>query len=50
MVFKLTVALAAFAAVASAANFKRVTCPDGKNTATNEAVSEHALGFRGLDS
>ena len=31
--------LVAFITIASAANFKQVTCPDGKNTATNEAVS-----------
>ena len=37
MVFKLSVALVALAAVASAANFKRVTCPDGKHTAANAA-------------
>lgn len=38
MVFKLTVAVVALAALASAANFKRVACPDGKNSATHEAV------------
>ena len=37
MVFKLSVAIVALAALASAANFKRVACPDGKNTATNAA-------------
>ncbi|TDL24699.1 manganese peroxidase 2 [Rickenella mellea] len=37
MVFKLSVALVALAAVASAANYKRVACPDGKNTATHDA-------------
>ncbi|KAH8116589.1 manganese peroxidase 3 [Phellopilus nigrolimitatus] len=37
MVFKLTFVTVALAALASAANYKRVTCPDGKNTATNEA-------------
>jgi hypothetical protein len=39
MVFKLSVAVVALAALAGAANYKRVACPDGKNTATNEAVS-----------
>lgn len=39
MVFKLSIAFVALAALASAANFKRVACPDGKNTATNAAVS-----------
>lgn len=34
--FKLSVAFVALASLASAAHFKRVTCPDG-NTATNEA-------------
>ena len=38
MVFKLTVASVALAAFASAANFKRVRCPDG-NVASDEAVS-----------
>lgn len=37
MVFKLTVALVTLASLASAANFKRVVCPDG-NLTTNEAV------------
>lgn len=37
MVFKLSVGLFSLAAVASAANFKRVACPDGKHTATNAA-------------
>ena len=35
--FKITVTLIAVAALASAANIKRVACPDGKNTATNAA-------------
>ena len=38
MVFKLTVATVALADLVGAANYKRVTCPDGVNTATNEAV------------
>jgi len=37
MVFKLTVATIALAALVGAANYKRVTCPDGVNTATNAA-------------
>jgi len=37
MVFKLSVGLLALAATVSAANFKRVTCPDGKHTTTNAA-------------
>ncbi|EJD02557.1 manganese peroxidase 3 [Fomitiporia mediterranea MF3/22] len=37
MVFKLVIATVALVAVAGAANYKRVTCPDGVNTATNEA-------------
>jgi len=37
MVFKLSVGLLALAAVVSAANFKRVACPDGIHTASNEA-------------
>ncbi|EJD02558.1 manganese peroxidase 2 [Fomitiporia mediterranea MF3/22] len=37
MVFKLAVATVALAAAAGAANVKRVACPDGKNTASNEA-------------
>lgn len=37
MVFKLTVALVALASLVSAANYKRVVCPDG-NVTTNEAV------------
>ena len=39
MVFKLTVATIALAAFAGAATVKRVACPDGKNFASNEAVS-----------
>lgn len=46
MVFKLTVALVSLAAFVSAANFKRVTCPDGVNTATNEAVSIFLTSLR----
>ena len=38
MVFKLILGLASLALCVSAANFKRVTCPDGKHTATNSAV------------
>lgn len=38
MALKLTLATVALAAYASAANYKRVACPDGVNTATNEAV------------
>ncbi len=37
MVFKLTVALVALASLVSAANYKRVVCPDG-NVTSNEAV------------
>ncbi|KAI5117417.1 hypothetical protein M0805_005477 [Coniferiporia weirii] len=37
MVFKLAIATVALAALANAANYKRVTCPDGVNTATHEA-------------
>ncbi|THH03507.1 hypothetical protein EW145_g6201 [Phellinidium pouzarii] len=37
MVFKLAVLTIALAAFAGAANYKRVTCPDGVNTATHEA-------------
>ena len=37
MVFKLTATLVSLAALVSAANFKRVSCPDGVNTATNAA-------------
>jgi len=37
MVFKLAVSIVALAAIASAAVTRRVACPDGKNTATNEA-------------
>lgn len=36
MVFKLSTAIVALATLASAANFRRVTCPDGSTTA-NEA-------------
>lgn len=44
MVFKLTVATIALVALAGAATVKRVTCPDGVNTASNEAVSAlHSL-------
>lgn len=39
MVFKLALATVALAALAGAAHIKRVACPDGKNFATNEAVS-----------
>lgn len=38
MVFKLALATVAFAALAGAANYKRVTCPDG-NVASHSAVS-----------
>lgn len=37
MVFKLSVGLLALAAAVSAANVRRVACPDGKHTATNAA-------------
>lgn len=37
MVFKLSVGLLALATAVSAANFKRVACPDGVHTATNAA-------------
>ncbi|THH03758.1 hypothetical protein EW145_g6030 [Phellinidium pouzarii] len=37
MVFKLTLATVALAALVGAANYRRVSCPDGINTATNEA-------------
>jgi len=37
MVFKLSAGLLTLATFASAANFKRVACPDGKHTATNAA-------------
>ncbi|KAH8116590.1 manganese peroxidase 3 [Phellopilus nigrolimitatus] len=37
MLFKLTFITVALVALASAANYKRVTCPDGVNTCTNEA-------------
>jgi len=37
MVFKLSAGLLALATLASAANFKRVACPDGVHTATNAA-------------
>lgn len=37
MVFKLALATVALAVFAKAANYKRVSCPDGINTATNEA-------------
>lgn len=40
MFFKLTIALVALPAVTSAANFKRVAYPDGKNTAMHEAVCD----------
>lgn len=39
MVLKLAFVTVAVAALAAAANYKRVTCPDGKNTVSNEAVS-----------
>ena len=39
MVFKISAALVALFAAANAATVKRVACPDGKNFATNEAVS-----------
>ena len=38
MVFKLSVAFVALAALANAATVKRVACPDGKNFASNAAV------------
>lgn len=37
--FKLAFLSSVLATAVYAANFKRVTCPDGVNTATNEAVS-----------
>lgn len=37
MVFKLSIAAIALAAVTNAAHYKRVVCPDG-NVASNEAV------------
>lgn len=37
MVFKLSIGFLALATLASAANFRRVACPDGVHTATNEA-------------
>ncbi|KAI5116829.1 hypothetical protein M0805_006241 [Coniferiporia weirii] len=37
MVLQLTLVTVALAVLASAANYKRVTCPDGVNTATDEA-------------
>ena len=43
MVFKLAIATVALAAFAGAANYKRVTCPDGVNTATHEAVSAQSF-------
>ena len=39
MVFKLAISFIALAALTSAANVRRVACPDGKNTAINAAVS-----------
>ena len=38
MVFKLSAVVIALATLVSAANYKRVACPDGVNTATDEAV------------
>ena len=38
MVFKLAAALVALATAVTAANIKRVACPDGVNFASNEAV------------
>ena len=38
MVIKLTAVFIALASLVSAANYKRVACPDGVNTATDEAV------------
>ena len=38
MVFNLAIAAIVTATFAAAANYKRVSCPDGVNTATNEAV------------
>ena len=35
MTFKTFFALASFAVIANAANYKRVACPDGVNTVTN---------------
>ena len=43
MVFKLALATVSLAAIAGAANYKRVTCPHSKNTVTNEAVSASDL-------
>ncbi|OCB89393.1 manganese peroxidase 2 [Sanghuangporus baumii] len=37
MLSKITLSTVALATLAGAANYKRVTCPDGKNTASNEA-------------
>ena len=37
MVFKLAVGLLSLSIAVSAANFKRVACPDGTHTATNAA-------------
>ena len=40
MVFKIAASLIALATIVTAASAKRVACPDGKNFATNEAVSD----------
>lgn len=45
MVFKLALASIALAASVSAANFKRVTCPDG-NVTSNAAVRGCCFGLR----
>lgn len=50
MVLKLSVAIVALAALASAANYKRVACPDGVNTATNAAVSAYDISWLRLVS
>ena len=47
MVFKLAVATVAVAALVGAANYKRVACPDGKNTASHEAVRPIFPAFAG---
>ena len=38
MVFKLSIATVAFAALVSAAGIRKVACPDSKNFASNAAV------------
>jgi len=42
MAFKTFFALASFTVIANAANYKRVTCPDGVNTVTNSACCAFA--------